>query len=762
MSDIAGPPAPKEIQSPIRGADKTAHVAKDPNNTNTPTGDQPREQTTRDQGEARHSREPAVSIASSATHLSPGQEITENVARIDAEGRPIIVTETVTLALKPDAGLQPNDIIQLKVIDAGKQVTADLLRQNAQLIDPPVRLSITVIEIHGPGKQPETISTQQSVAKLDTPYHSPTGIKSSVADNAPKQTADLTALIGSKANLSGYTDNKPTATPVVNPDKDEAGSNVRSGPAITSSADLATLIQQQSTTATETPAAPPLANSTAITGSPFATSGPGVGPAINSVSVSGAPAIIQVLDTSISTVSPAEVASVKTVHTITAAEAIALPIDASTFGAGGSVGDPTSGELVKLETTRGDFILRATDAASLGGELVRVSIGPTPGQPSTEAINQEAAPKFPALLIESKPGAIPAKIDVSLIGPSNESSGQTGNIATIISVQTVAAFFGADGPKTDLRLQTNRGDISLTVPSGVRPQVGDSLAIIVRGAEGMPATGLSTLSPASVQHMQSDIAVSSTDASATASLTTTGQPMPHTAMPGPPTMLASWPALEESLTALLGTNAAAANSLAAKTAQGGSKLTNSLLFFLKAAGLGDSSNWIGSEIEQALSRSSKLALGNLRSDVSQMLNLAGETIGEWRPVLLPFDARGSDVPLAALLFGQRFDVNPDDQRNEASPGQEEQEKGQRFILQVQFSMLGDIQLDGNIRKQAFDLMIRSKNVLPSALQQDTSELFYAALAANDYTGSINFNQQDQFSIDAATLIQNHMQGDAPA
>ena len=219
--------------------------------------------------------------------------------------------------------------------------------------------------------------------------------------------------------------------------------------------------------------------------------------------------------------------------------------------------------------------------------------------------------------------------------------------------------------------------------------------------------------------------------------------------------------MEESLAALLGTNAAAATSLAGKTAQGGSKLANSLMFFLKAAGMAGSPNWIGNDVEKALSRSSQLALGSLRSDINQMASLAGETIGEWRPILLPFDARGGDVPLAALLLGQRPDVDPDAQHDNSDPTQRDNDDTQRFILQVQFSVLGDIQLDGSISKQSFDLTVRSKNDLPTALQQDASALFYDALAANNFTGVIDFRQRETFSVDAAALIEGHLRGNRP-
>ncbi len=763
MSDIAGPPAPKEIQSPIRGADKAAHVAKDPNSQNTRTGDQSREQAPRDQGEALNSRDPAVSIASSAAHLVSGQEITEPITKIDAEGRPIIVTETVTLALKPDAGLQPNDTVHLKVVDAGKQVTADLLRQNSLPVDPPIRLTLTVIEVHT-SNQPQTEGSRaKPPTALDAPYRSPTAAQNAAANNlggTVDYTADLTALISGKNPIPTIpVDNKQQ---LIEPAPTNALSS-RSGTAIASSADLATLIQQQSTTAIKppsdqvqkpvkslTPSAPLTPSTTTISAVPQAATGPGIGPILNGVSVSGAPAIIQLLDPSISSVSPTEVASVTRIQTVTAAEARALPIGASVFNIGGTASGTATGELAKVETTRGQFILPATDAAPIAGELVRVSIGSDPLPPSVSAVEQTNDSQFRALFIEDKAGALPARVDVTFVNKSGGAAAANAGSATITSVQTVSAFFGADGPKTDLRLQTTRGDISLTVPSGVRPQVGDSLKIMFPSNTALPEV-------ARPVEPQSHAPTETFNTAPTA----TAQIASHGVASEVPNILTNWPAMEESLAALVGTNSSAAANLVGKTAQGGSKLTNSLMFFLKAAGLSNGANWMGIDVEKALSRASQMSLSSLRSDIGQMATLAGETIGDWRPILIPFDARGGDVPLVALLLGQKPEIDPDAQEDKPNSSEQDDDAAQRFILQVQFSVLGDIQLDGNIRKKTFDLVVRSINDLPATLQRDASDLFYASLAANDFTGGIEFRQQETFSVDAAALIENRLRGRTP-
>ncbi len=761
MSDIAGPPAPKEVQQSVRGTDKASYVAKDPNNSQARSKDTPQERSPDSEQESLRARDPAVSISATAAHLTSGQEITEKVARIDGEGRPIVVTESVTIALKPDAGLKTGDDVHLKVVEADTRVTADLLRQNELPIDPPLRLSVTIIEVH---QQPATDKPVQP-PQVDQPYKAPqANVLPSTTAVGAQSADDVTLLVAGKTVEPLPTTLTPVTfqnIPATNVNQD-AQPTVTAATARTSSADLATLISQQQTagvsgnTQTTAPQAP--APATTLVFEPAV--GPGIGAAIIGVSLDGAPAIVQLLDPAQSKVSPAEVATVVKVQTLSATEARTLPVGASALSA---LADP-AGELARVDTSRGSFVLPAQTAATLNDELVRIVVdqGATRQAPANTPAGQsfraqftasgsETATKitaiFPSNSAEAATVAIPVAdqqtkvstnpTEAALVTAQNQT---TFAAATIQSVDTVSAFLSASGPKTDLKLTTDAGVLTLTVPSAFRPEVGTSLLI----SEAPPP--------------QQTAAVAQTATIPTLQTSDLQAPVSTAIAAHVPNMLAGWPAMEEAVAAVAGSAqvAGAQESMAAKSAQDGGKMTNSLLFFLSATGRGGPEAWLGQQTQQALAQASPSILKNLQTDIRRMAALPGEAIGEWRPIVLPFDVRGGEVPLAALLLHNRHDIDPDAGSDDRTNVDSDQEESQRFIVQVQFSVLGDIQLDGNISKSNFDLTVRSGSSFSEPLKQDLEGLFYGALAANGFAGGLSFEETAHFDVDAAKLIETHL------
>ena len=748
MSDIAGPPAPKEVQPAVRGTDKAANVAKDPNNQETRSRDTPQDRTPPDQQETARTRDPAVSIAATAAHLSRGQEIEERVARVDAEGRPIVVTESVTIALKPDAGLKPGDEVQLRVTEAETRITADLLRQNTLQIDPPIRLSITIVEVHQQANTP----LQTTAAPIaDAGYRPPqTPQVSSVAIQQP--TDEVALLVGSQQNTANpaaaVLQQTTSLTPP--PQIDPSAVLTQTVGQKASSADLATLIQQQQSNATASSAQAQSTGGTlptlqAVSVAFAPATGPGVGPAIAAITQQGAPAIVQLLNPAVSKVSPVEIATVTNVQSLSAAEARNIPASAATLA---GLADP-AGELARVETSRGVYVLPAQTAASLSDELVRIVVDGSNSAQSTNPQGQQNQPGYAAQFTAADASSA-TRVTVSIATgeqatPSTSTPAVPGLIATatVQETKTTGAFLSPDGPRTDLKVTTDIGTLTLTAPPSFRPDVGTQLLLVEPEAgsqtaatsQAPPLTG--TIPP--VQTVEASVA-----ATATAS---------HT-----PNLLASWPALEEGIAALAGSShtGVTQEALANKTAQGGGKLTNALLFFLSATGRGDPTAWLGHNTQQALNASSPSILKNLQSDLRRMASLPSETIGEWRPVILPFDARPTEVPLIAFLLQTRPDIDPDQQSGGQSNHQPDEDESQRFLLQVQFSVLGDIQLDGRINKANFDLTVKSPSLFSTDLKRDLESLFYNALSANGYSGGLLFQDNTGFDIDAAKLIEDHL------
>ena len=193
--------------------------------------------------------------------------------------------------------------------------------------------------------------------------------------------------------------------------------------------------------------------------------------------------------------------------------------------------------------------------------------------------------------------------------------------------------------------------------------------------------------------------------------------------------------------------------MATRTAQGGPKVANSAMFLLSALGGGNASSWLGKAAEGALADRNPQLLDLLKDDIGRLFSIAADTSGEWRALLLPFDAKSQDMPMLAFLFGHGASVDPDQHKQGQHPGENRDDDLKRFVLEVQFSVLGSVQLDGSIKGNRFDLMVRSQQQFSPALTQDTSELFSQALAAGAFTGSLGFSVEQAFPVDVSAVLE---------
>lgn len=111
-----------------------------------------------------------------------------------------------------------------------------------------------------------------------------------------------------------------------------------------------------------------------------------------------------------------------------------------------------------------------------------------------------------------------------------------------------------------------------------------------------------------------------------------------------------------------------------------------------------------------------------------------EALPEWRQtwIPLPLDAGSPRLHLQWCDEG----------------GGESAEGGlrQRFVLTVQLSRLGPLQLDGLVDRGQlrFDLMLRSENALPVVVRKDVQHLFDDALAILNVRGRVGFGTAEGF------------------
>jgi hypothetical protein len=219
-----------------------------------------------------------------------------------------------------------------------------------------------------------------------------------------------------------------------------------------------------------------------------------------------------------------------------------------------------------------------------------------------------------------------------------------------------------------------------------------------------------------------------------------------------------WPALEEALRILQPSDLQPAGMTLGSHAlpRPGPRFASTMLFFLAALRGGDLGAWLSATTAQALERAGRGDLvARLKQDFGRMSRLAAEPApGEWRGYLVPvFD----DGALSQVrLFVRRPESDPESDGEDGGPAASE--RATRFVVEVAFSRLGELQLDGLIQGRRFDLILRSRAPLPEPLRRDITEIYEAAGAITGYRGQLVF----QAAADWAPLPLDAMTAGAEA
>ena len=207
----------------------------------------------------------------------------------------------------------------------------------------------------------------------------------------------------------------------------------------------------------------------------------------------------------------------------------------------------------------------------------------------------------------------------------------------------------------------------------------------------------------------------------------------------------AWSPLAEALELVLRQEPIVAQQvLDTAVAQTGPRLASGLMFFLAALRQGDLAAWLGDVASRAIERHGRGdLLARMTDDFIQMARLATDpqtTTGpgqqDWRLMLLPLFDDG-------VLHQMRLWVRGEP--NEGSAADRE-EDDTRFLLEVELSRLGPMQLDGLVRRGRFDLILRTQHTLPNVMQDDIRTIFDDALAVGGYDGALTFQATRTFPI----------------
>jgi hypothetical protein len=214
----------------------------------------------------------------------------------------------------------------------------------------------------------------------------------------------------------------------------------------------------------------------------------------------------------------------------------------------------------------------------------------------------------------------------------------------------------------------------------------------------------------------------------------------------PPAATSPWPALQSALSKLGFDEPIANQKLMAALPQAGPRLAAAMSAFVAASRQGDIKSWLGDDTLRAIERSGgKEALSRLESEFSEVQGRErsrGAANG-WSSTLIPM-MNGNQ--LEAIHFHVRRPPPDVGEEEERVRGKGKGKGGTRFVLEVNMSNLGALQLDGLVQKPSkrLDFILRSEHPLPADMRQDLARLTTRILEASGLEGTISFRAGEPF------------------
>ncbi|WP_207476535.1 hypothetical protein [Arenibaculum pallidiluteum] len=196
-----------------------------------------------------------------------------------------------------------------------------------------------------------------------------------------------------------------------------------------------------------------------------------------------------------------------------------------------------------------------------------------------------------------------------------------------------------------------------------------------------------------------------------------------------------WPNLRRAFETIAQNDPATARAVALQVLpQVAPRLAATLSHSIRAVRDGDARRWLGERGAAALlAAGGEKEISGLEEDFGRLARQAAEPLpGDWRALSLPF-SDGAEIGRIQLFL--RKPVDEDAEADEQRSGQG---GAHRFLVEVDLSRLGPLQLDGLIREKRFDLILRSRQPLQAEIRHDILRIFTETVTAMGMSGSVSF------------------------
>lgn len=200
-----------------------------------------------------------------------------------------------------------------------------------------------------------------------------------------------------------------------------------------------------------------------------------------------------------------------------------------------------------------------------------------------------------------------------------------------------------------------------------------------------------------------------------------------------------WKALSDAIEAVRQADPAQAQRLEAILPDLGPRFVPAMVAAVVAVQTGNPRALLGERAASALDKAGRGDLiEKLGADLEEMrAPVAMPSGGEWQALTLPLVV-GAQIERIRLIVRR-----PAGDEDEAA---ERDEEGLRFLVDVDLSRLGPLQLDGLVKRRAkrFDLILRSRRALPDGLRADIAGAFARALDGMGMSGQAVFQHAVAF------------------
>lgn len=172
--------------------------------------------------------------------------------------------------------------------------------------------------------------------------------------------------------------------------------------------------------------------------------------------------------------------------------------------------------------------------------------------------------------------------------------------------------------------------------------------------------------------------------------------------------------------------------------QPNTQLSNSLLFFMAALNLGSIEKWLGQDFAHALKAAGRAPLLQaLEDDFATFSRLQSDTGGQdWKSLNFPF-FDGHNLRQVRMFHRQRKDPDNADPDKDTT----------RFVIELNLTKSGQLQLDGLFKQSIFDLAVRSHQAIPEEMRLHIGKLFNEHMEISGLKGQLIFKAVPSFPIE---------------